>query len=152
VSAQFSGRLAGTVVDSSHAPVAGASVTLTLSGGKNALLTTATANDGTFHFIGVRATEYDIAVAAPGFAKTTLRSLTVDPARETDIPTIELQLLSVTQSVDVVADVQKVETGSVEIADTISVEQVEKLPMLDRDHLGCCKRCPASFIKEIHIP
>jgi len=142
VSAQFSGRLAGTVVDSSHAPVAGASVTLTLSGGKNALLTTATANDGTFHFIGVRATEYDIAVAAPGFAKTTLRSLTVDPARETDIPTIELQLLSVTQSVDVVADVQKVETGSVEIADTISVEQVEKLPMLDRDPLGLLQTLP----------
>lgn len=141
-SAQFSGRLAGSVADSSHAPVPGATVTLTLAGGKNALLSTTTANDGSFYFIGVRPTEYDIAVTANGFATTTLRSLSVDAASETDIPTIVLQLPTVNQSVDVVADAQRVETGSVEIADTITPQQVEKLPLLDRDPLGLIQTLP----------
>jgi Carboxypeptidase regulatory-like domain/TonB dependent receptor len=141
-SAQFSGRLAGTVTDSSHAPVSGAAVELSLANGKNKVLTTVTAGDGTFHFIGIRPTDYDLSVIASGFAKTTIRSLVVDPARETDIPTIELQLPTVTQTVDVTADAQRVETGSVEISDTISAQQVDKLPLMDRDALGLIQTLP----------
>ena len=140
--AQFSGRFSGTVLDGSGAPVPDATVNLYLAGGAKPLLSTTTARDGAWHFIGVRPTDYDIAVEASGFAKSSLRGITVDPASETDVPAITLQLASVRQSLDVVADAQKIETGNAEISDTIDVEQIQKLPVLDRDPLYLLQTLP----------
>jgi hypothetical protein len=140
--AQFSGRLSGTVQDASGAPVPGAAVNLYLAGGAKPLLTTKTAGDGAWHFIGVRPTDYDIAVDARGFASASLRGVTVDPANETDVPPITLQLATISQSVNVTADAQKVETGNAEISDTIDVEQIQKLPVLDRDPLYLLQTLP----------
>ena len=140
--AQFSGRLSGSVLDASGAPVAGANVGLYLLGGTKPVLSTATARDGGWRFTGIRPTDYDVTVEAPGFAKSALRSISVDPARETDVPPITLQLPTVNQSLDVVADAQRIETGSAEIADTISVQQVQKLPMVDRDPLALVQTLP----------
>jgi hypothetical protein len=140
--AQFSGRLSGTVLDSSGAPVPDATVGLYLSGGAKPLLATKTARDGAWHFIGVRATDYDITVESAGFAKFSLRGVTVDPANETDVPTITLKPASLNQSLDVVADAQKVETGNAEISDTIDVDQIQKLPVLDRDPLYLLQTLP----------
>jgi hypothetical protein len=140
--AQFSGRLSGTVLDSSSAPVPDATVNLYIAGGAKPLLTTKTARDGAWHFIGVRPTDYDIGVEASGFAKYSLRGITVDPASETDVPAITLQLPTVSQSLDVSAEAQKVETGNAEISDTIDVEQIQKLPVLDRDPLYLLQTLP----------
>src|ERR1700688_2254710 len=106
VYAQFSGRLAGTVLDASGAPVPGATVSLFLPQGDIPVLSTKTAPDGTWRLIGVRPSNYDVAFEATGFAKTTLRGIAVDPARETTVQTITLQLPAVSQSVDVAGDVQ----------------------------------------------
>jgi hypothetical protein len=57
-------------------------------------------------------------------------------ARETDVPRIKLELAGVTQSVDVSAEVQGVDTASAEVADTVSMEQIKNLPILDRDVLS----------------
>src|SRR3954454_4420084 len=85
LNAQFSGRLAGTVLDASGAPVAGATVSLYLPQGAKALLSARTANDGVWRLIGVRPADYDLSFEATGFAKTTLRAIPVDPARETSV-------------------------------------------------------------------
>src|SRR5262249_46630745 len=108
-SAQFSGRLTGSVVDQSGSAVPAADVELYLAGGKKPLLTTKTSGDGLFNFIGVRPADYDLTVDAKGFVKTTLRGFSVDAARELDVPQIKLAVASVTQSVDVTADVEGVE-------------------------------------------
>ena len=140
--AQFSGRLSGSVLDSSSAPVPNAAVNLYLAGGTKPLLSTRTAPDGTYKFIGVRPTDYDLAVEAPGFARSSLRAITVDPARETDLPAITLQLSTISQSLAVTADAQSVETGNAEISDTIDVQQIQKLPVLDRDPLALVQTLP----------
>src|SRR6185369_3727326 len=114
--AQFSGRVSGSVVDASGAVVPGADVELYLTGGKKPLLTVKTSGDGLYHFIGVRPAEYDLVVDAKGFVKTTLRNITVDAAREVDVPQIKLSLATVSQSVDVTADVEGVETSNAEIS------------------------------------
>src|SRR6478672_8086879 len=93
---QFSGRVTGTVVDATGAAVPGADVQLSLNGGAKALLATKTSNDGIYHFIGVRPSYYDLSVEAKGFVKTTLRNVSVDPAIETSVPTIKLELATVT--------------------------------------------------------
>src|SRR5450432_1272282 len=104
--AQFSGRVTGSVLDASGAVVPYVDVELYLAGGKKPLLATQTSADGLFNFSGVRPAYYDLTVQAKGFLKTTLRGVSVDPAHETSIPAIKLQLAGPTQTVEVVAEVQ----------------------------------------------
>src|SRR5580692_4048049 len=93
--AQFSGRVTGTVVDSSGASVPEAQVSLLLAGGQKPLLTTKTASNGEYYFNSVRTANYDLTVEARGFLKVTVHDITADPARETDVPLIKLQVASV---------------------------------------------------------
>src|SRR5450432_1512015 len=140
--AQFSGRVTGFVADAIGAVVPGADVELYLAGGKKPLLTTRTSADGLFNFSGVRPAYYDLTVQFKGFLKTTLRGLSVDPARETSVPSIKLQLAGTIQTVEVSADIQVVETTNAEISGTISTEEIRNLPILDRDVLGILQTQP----------
>ena len=133
--AQFSGRVTGSVVDTSGASVPDAQVSLYLAGGQKPLLSTKTSSDGQYYFNSVRAANYDLSVEASGFLKLTLRNVTVDAARETSVPQIKLQVASVTETVDVKGDVQGVELSNAEIAQTVTVEQIKNLPIFDRDPL-----------------
>jgi hypothetical protein len=142
VLAQFSGRVTGTVVDATGAAVPSADVELFVAGGKKPVLTAKTSPDGSYHLIGVRPAEYDISIVAKGFVTATVRNLTVDAAKETDVQQVRLQVASVTASVDVVADSVGVETSSAEIAGTISAEDIRRLPILDRDVLSIIQTQP----------
>jgi len=142
VSAQFSGRVTGSVMDTSGAAIPGATVDLYLAGGKKPLLSVKTSAEGLYHFIGVRAAEYDLTVEAQGFVKSTIRGVTVDAARETDVAGIKLQIASVSTSVDVTADVQGVDIATAEISGTISTEEIHNLPILDRDVLSVLQTQP----------
>ncbi len=109
---------------------------LYLSGGQKPLLTSKTSAEGIYNLIGVRPAEYDLTFTAKGFLKSTLRRITVDAARETDIPTVKLQLAGLSQSVEVTAEVQGVDVANAEVSNTVSMEQIKNLPILDRDVLG----------------
>jgi hypothetical protein len=134
--AQTSGRVSGSVVDATGASVPEAEVQLFLTGGQRPLLTTKTSVDGQFNFIGVRPADYDLVVLAKGFVKSTLHGVKVDPARETTIPAMKLETASVTFKVDVTSGTDAVSTTNSEITHTITAEQVQNLPILDRDVLG----------------
>ena len=136
------GRVSGNVVDASGAAVPNADVALYLAGGKKPLLAGKTSPDGSYHFIGVRPAYYDLTVEAQGFVKTTLRNISVDPARETSVPQIKLQLASVSQSVDVTAEAQGVELTNAEVTPTVSMEEIKNLPILDRDPLAVMQTQP----------
>jgi hypothetical protein len=142
LAAQFSGRVTGSVVDSSGAVVPAAEVELYLAGGQRPLLTTKTSTDGSYNFIAVRPAYYDLTVEAAGFVRATLRGISVDPARETSVPQVRLQLPAVTQTVDVSAAVQGVDIASAEVTDTVSMEQIKNLPILDRDVLSILQTQP----------
>ncbi len=139
---QFSGRLAGTVLDATGAAVPGATVSLYLPRGDKPVLSTKTAADGTWNLISVRVSEYDISFEAAGFAKTTLRAIPVDPARETTVQTVTLQLPAVSQSVDVASEAQTVQTSNAEISSTVTMQEIDKLPILDRDPLALIQNLP----------
>jgi hypothetical protein len=134
--AQIDGRITGSVVDATGAAVPAAEVDLLMVGGKKPLLTSKTSSDGLYHFIGVRPGYYDLAVEAAGFVKTTLNNVSVDPARETSMPQIKLQLSSVSTSVEVKSDTKGVQTDNAEVSQTISMEEINNLPILDRDALS----------------
>jgi hypothetical protein len=140
--AQFDGRITGSVVDPTGAAVPAANIELLLKGGKKPLLTTKTSSDGQFHFLGVRAGDYDLTVEAGGFVKVDLRGLTVDAARETTVPQIKLQLATTTQTVEVTAGNEHVQTTNAEISQTVSMEEIRNLPILDRDVLSVIQTQP----------
>ena len=142
VSAQFSGRITGSVVDTSGGAIPGAQVDLYLTGGKKPLLSVKTSADGLYHFIGVRPADYDLAVEADGFVKAIMREITVDAARETDVVVIKLQIASVTSSVSVTAESTGVETTNAEISGTITTDDIRNLPILDRDVLSVLQTQP----------
>src|SRR6266446_9544914 len=134
--AQVTGRISGSVTDSSGAAIPNATVNLLLPGGAKPVLATVTTPEGLFSFTNVRPISYDLTVDAKGFLKYTLRGVKVDPARETSLPGVQLELAAETQSVDVTADVQTVQTSNAEVATTVTNQQVRRLPMLDRDPMS----------------
>ncbi|HYA17361.1 MAG TPA: TonB-dependent receptor [Bryobacteraceae bacterium] len=134
--AQFSGRIAGTILDASGAPVPGATISLSEPGSTKALLSTRSTSDGSYHLIGIRPADYDLEAEAAGFAKVTLSNVTIDAARETNIRTITLQPAALAQSVEVSANETTVQTSNAEISDTVTMEEIQKLPLLDRDPLA----------------
>ncbi len=131
--AQDTGRLTGTVTDSSGAVVPGATVNVFLTGGSKPVLSSQTTQDGLINIAGVRSGAYDVTVDSTGFMKYTLRQVHVDPGRETVLATIKLDVASTTQSVDVSAAAQTVQTSNAEISTTVTNEQIRRLPLLDRD-------------------
>src|SRR5260370_31440674 len=133
---QVTGRLSGSVTDASGAAVPNATVNLLLPGGAKPVLTAVTLAEGLLSFTNVRREQYDLAIESSGFLKYSLRGVKIDPARETSLPAIELDLATVTQTVDVTANVQTVQTQNAEVSTTITNEQVPRLPILDQNPMA----------------
>ncbi|PWT98709.1 MAG: hypothetical protein C5B51_28600 [Terriglobia bacterium] len=130
--AQVTGRISGSIVDSSGAAVPDAQVQLLLPAGKTAIFLTATTGEGLFRFAGIQPGKYDIKIEAKGFLPASVREVEVDPIRETSLPAIQIALATVTQSIEVVSAVQPVETANAEVSSTVTSPQIDKLPLLDR--------------------
>src|SRR5258706_14524559 len=107
--AQMTGRLSGSVTDSSGAAIPNAAVSLAVAGGSKALLSTVSTGEGLFTFTNIRPELYDLSVESKGFLQYTLRRVKVDTGAETALPRIQLELAAVNQAVEVVADVQTVQ-------------------------------------------
>jgi hypothetical protein len=133
---QVAGRISGTVTDSTGSAVPGADVRLTMEGGVKAVLSTQTSAEGLFRLPGVGPGTYNLSVEAQGFSQYTVRGVTVDPARETVLPAIKLDLATVKQTLEVTATAQTVQTSNAEISTTVTNRQVRRLPLLDRDPLA----------------
>src|SRR5580704_6272269 len=89
---QTNGRLTGSVDDPSGAAVPKATVNLVLHGGKRALVSTKTGNDGAFSIEAIRPELYDLTIEADGFQAFRLENVKIDPARTTDRVAIKLAL------------------------------------------------------------
>ena len=115
VAAQVTGRLTGTVVDASGAAIPGVEVKLLLAGQSRPILTAVTTSDGIFSITGIRPEVYDVTVESTGFRKQTVRSIKIDPATEAALPAIRLEVGAVTETVEVTASGQRVQTANAEI-------------------------------------
>ena len=137
INAQGAARGSGSVVDPSGAVVPGASVGLRMPGAKVDLYSVTTASDGNFFFANVNPGTYDLAVAAKGFATATLSGIAADTARTANVPEIRLKLASAaTESIQVSETTTDVQVTNAEVSDTLTNEQLQRLPVLDRSPLG----------------
>jgi hypothetical protein len=130
--AQAVGSLSGSVVDPSGAAIPGAKVALYLTGGSAPVTSTISGPAGEFHIPSLRATVYDLRVDSAGFTSATLTNIAVDPAHDTSIPAIHLDVASTSQALEVKEAAQSVETTNAEVTTTVTQAQVDNLPVLDR--------------------
>jgi hypothetical protein len=93
------GRILGTVVDTSNDPIPGA--TVVLQGPAGDRLTVVTRDDGAFVFDQAPAEiAYQITVTAEGFAEWS-SSVTVEPGQDKTLPEVKLRILAVQRAVTV---------------------------------------------------
>src|SRR5262245_19749676 len=128
LSAQVAGRLTGSVVDSDGRAVPGAVVNLTLAGGAAPLLTTVATNEGLFTLTGVRPDSYNVTIEASGFQAYFVRDVKIYTAQETVLPAVSLTIQPQTIRVEVTAAPQTIQTANAEVATTMAVDQVRRLP------------------------
>jgi len=133
--AQGTARVTGSVVDPSNASVPGAAVELLLHGGKRPQLSTRTGSNGLFSIESVRPELYDLVIEAPGFQPYKLENVKVDSSRATDLPPLKLALAAASASVDVKAAAETVQTTNPEISTTVTMDQIMRLPVGDRNPL-----------------
>ena len=129
------GRLSGTVLDPTGAAVQDAAITVR-SDASGAVFTVATAPSGGFSVIDLPAGTYAVEIEALGFRRHIARKVKVDIASETSLPPVRLELGEITEAVEVVAGVSQVQTTTAELTSTVTKEQIEDLPIINRNPLG----------------
>jgi hypothetical protein len=134
--AQDTGWITGSVADPSGAAVPKAAVNLILHGGSKPVATTVTTAQGLFTLQTLRPVSYDLTVDAPGFQQYKVENVKVDPSRPTDLPAIKMAVAAAANSVNVTAGLETVQTTSPEISTTVTAQQIERLPVGDRNPLA----------------
>ena len=125
--------LVGTVIDSTGAPVAGATVTA-LNEGTREVSTTKTSNEGYYDFQFVKTGTYTITTEQAGFdvlSKTGIVVATNQTAR-TDFT---LKVGQVSEKVIVTADAPPIATDNPVLSEVIDTARTEDLPLNGRDTL-----------------
>ncbi len=126
------GRLAGVVRDETDLPIPAVSVVVR-SERTTAETRLETNSSGGFSAIALPPGTYAIEVEADGFQKQIVTGVKVDVASETSVPPIVLAVGAVTEVVEVVAGVSQVQTTNAELTATVTTEQIDDLPLLNRD-------------------
>jgi hypothetical protein len=126
------GTILGTVRDAQGLSMAGATVTLANEGTAQTL-TDKTSSLGVFQFSHLNAGVYQIEVSSPGFKNSDVTGIKLDASTEYSVPPIVLQVGAITDTISVEADANLVRTAGAELTDTVTREQIQELPILDRD-------------------
>jgi hypothetical protein len=121
----------GTVNDVSGAPVPGAKVTVT-NVNTNVARNGSTGPDGTYSLTFLPLGTYRVEVDSQGFKKFEQTGVVLEVNRNARVDAT-LQLGSITETVEVTADAALVETTKPALGLTIENEDIENLPLVNRD-------------------
>ncbi len=130
--ASSTAELRGRVTDSAGAVIPGAKVTLT-DANKGTSRTATTDAEGSYVFVGLLPSSYDLKVEASGFAKSSTR-LELTVGQQANIP-IQLGAGNFEVQVDVVAGAEVVETTRTEQSAVVDNKQITNLPINRRNFL-----------------
>ncbi len=123
-------RLVGTVHDSTGAVVPNAKVTAVNAGTK--LKTEATSNSsGDYVLPALQPGTYSVSVEATGFRKAVIDSIELDAAANVS-QTITLEVGQLTEVVEVTANTINVQTADSQVANSVTLKDIETLPSLAR--------------------
>ncbi|HLI34126.1 MAG TPA: TonB-dependent receptor [Terriglobia bacterium] len=131
---QTSGTITGIVTDQSGASIPNAIITVTNVGTGVVARTLKTGADGIYVAEALPVGTYQIAASAAGFQRATSARIVLNVADRVSV-NFRLKLASSTQTVEVTAAIQQVETQTGELSHTVSTEQITQLPILDRNFM-----------------
>ena len=131
--AQFTQRsgISGLVTDPAAAVVPGITVTLT-DLDRNQVRTTTTNENGTYNFTNLIAGRYQASVEKEGFKKSVSDIIALG-AQESVRVDLQLQVGSLTESVEVTAAAPLLRTEQTAVGETVERELIEQLPILGRN-------------------
>jgi carboxypeptidase family protein/TonB-dependent receptor-like protein len=138
------GAIAGNVLDSSGAVVAGAEITAT-GAQTGTQYKTKSSSDGAYRLPYVRAGTYNVKITATGF-KTTERTDVAVQVNTVSALDITLQAGDVKETVTVVADAPALQTESSDVGTVVSTKQIQDLPLSLSASSQSFLRSPESFV------
>ena len=95
-----------------------------------------TDTSGAFHAVSLVPGLYTIEADVEEFRRKVTQGVKVDIAKETSLPPIQLELGPLTETVVVQGGVSQVQTTNAELSSTVTMEQIEHLPLIGRDPLN----------------
>src|SRR5579872_1754435 len=129
------GSITGTVQDSQGLPVDGVTVTLT-NQDTNATFTSATASSGGYQFEHVDYGVYRVTATKAGFKTGEVSGIKLDASTVYSVKPIVMEVGATTETVVVEGGAELVNTTSAEVTGTVEKQQIDDLPILDRNPLA----------------
>lgn len=137
----LTGSISGTVTDQSGAAIPGAEITLVNVETSQTRQTTSGGN-GDFVFTQILPGTFRLSVTAKGFKKYEQTDFALTSTERLVLKPAVLELGEITQTVEVQAEVARLQTQSAERSGLISTEQTQNIPLKGRDYLGLLKLLP----------
>ena len=131
--ADVTGSILGVVKDRTQAVVTGATVVVT-NVSTNLSQQTTSANDGSYRFLALPAGTYKLTATAAGFQQYTTSDIDLKVNDQLRID-VALQVGSVQQEVNVMANAVQVETESTQLGDVIESKKILALPLNGRSYI-----------------
>jgi outer membrane receptor protein involved in Fe transport len=141
--AQFRAGIQGTITDSTGATIPGANVTL-INQETNQTQTTVASSEGFYRFTGLAPGDYTISVEKENFKKQEIKNIKVDAESVRGID-ITLETGGIAETVTVEADTVPLETEDANIRNTITTEEIQRLPQIGRDPYELARLAPGVF-------
>lgn len=129
------GSIVGTVKDAQALPIEGANVTL-VNEGTNSGISTATSSVGAYRFTSLSFGLYKVTVSKAGFKSTAINNIKLDASTEYSVPPLTLEVGSTIETVTVEGGAELVQTTSAAVTGTVEKQQIEDLPILNRNPLA----------------
>jgi hypothetical protein len=136
-----SGSITGTVLDAQGAVVPGATVKAT-DMDRNTVFTAGSDAAGIFVFPQLLPARYSVTVEKEGFRKFEQRGVVLQANSALSLSAIKLEVGAVSQSVEVVAQGEQLETSTAERGDTIIAHQLENVEVKGRSYLALLQLNP----------
>jgi hypothetical protein len=131
--ADVTGTIRGMVRDHSGAAIAGAKLTAS-NALTNFKVETISGADGTFRFLALPVGTYKLAATATGFRPSAVNDITVKVNDELQID-LTLEVGTVSEEVEVVANSVQVQTESTQLGDVIDSKKMLALPLNGRSYI-----------------
>jgi hypothetical protein len=139
--AQVGATLGGAVTDDTGAALPGVTVTMTNTANGTTQVAI-TAGDGSFRAVGLSPAPYTVKAELNGFAPET-RSLTLTVGADAKVD-FRLKVATLQETVNVSGEVPLVETARSEPTSVVLADQIQTLPVLDRNFLVLAQTLPGS--------
>jgi Carboxypeptidase regulatory-like domain len=143
VQAQFRASLRGTVTDPQGSVIADAKVTLVDKDTSKTLVAT-TNGDGIYIFNALPPAPYRLTIEHDGFKQKVLEDVKIIPEQLNALD-VQMELGQVQQTVTVASTVEALDTETATVSGTISSNQIQHMPSLNRDVFQLAQLAPGVF-------